>query len=301
MPFRRLPAVLATVLAATLALGACTTGDPLAPADRSDDGTVIIGSQDYYSNEIIAEIWAQALEEEGYRVDRQYRIGQREAYLPEITAGAIDLFPEYAGPLLVYLDPEATATSPADVHRELADTLPAGLDALELAEAADQDSYAVTDDFAREHDLRTVTDLANVPAEQPLNLGANAEARERPYSPDALAEVIGRDVGFTPIEDSGGPLTIQALTDGDITLALLYTADPMVRDNGLVTLEDDAGLFLASNVVPLASDNVDERAREIIDEVNADLDTDELVALNARSVNEQLPSEIIAGEWLAQR
>lgn len=301
MPLRRLLAALTVVTVAGTAATACTTGDPLAPADREADGTIIIGSQDYYSNEIIAEIWARALEDDGYRVDRQYRIGQREAYLPEITAGAIDLFPEYTGPLLVYLDPDATATDPNQVHQELSEALPPALEVLDYADAADQDSYGVTRKFAAEHDLETVTDLANVPADLPLVLGANAEAAERPYSPDALAEMIGRDVEFTPIEDSGGPLTIQALGDGDINLAVLYTADPMIKANDLVTLQDDAGLFLASNVVPLASQNVDERAREIINEVNQDLTTEQLVELNERSVEEQLPSEIIAEDWLAVR
>lgn len=301
MLLRRLFATLTVTAVAGAAVAACTTGDPLAPADREADGTIIIGSQDYYSNEIIAEIWARALEDDGYRVDRQYRIGQREAYLPEITAGAIDLFPEYTGPLLVYLDSDATATEPDQVHQALSEVLPEGLDALDYAEAADQDAYGVTREFSGEYDLETVTDLANVPADVPLRLGANAEAAERPYSPDALAEVTGREVEFTPIEDSGGPLTIQALGDGDINLAVLYTADPMIRANDLVTLDDDAGLFLASNVVPLASQHVDERAREIINEVNQDLSTAELVELNERSVNEQLPSEIIAEDWLAAR
>ena len=69
------------------------------------------GSQDYYSNEIIAEVYAQALEDAGDAVDRQMRIGQREVYMPEIEAGTIDVFPEYTGNLLQYLDQNATARS----------------------------------------------------------------------------------------------------------------------------------------------------------------------------------------------
>ena len=68
------------------------------PEGRGD--TIVIGSQDYYSNEIIAEAYAQALEAGGIKVQRDFRIGQREGYLPEIESGKIDLFPEYTGPLL---------------------------------------------------------------------------------------------------------------------------------------------------------------------------------------------------------
>src|SRR5690606_41264776 len=99
--------------------------DPCASGSAGDGQTLVIGSQDYYSNEIVAEIYAQALEDAGYTVDRQFRIGQREAYLPEIEDGGIDLFPEYTGPLLQYWNPETEAGLPEEVYAELAGTVPA--------------------------------------------------------------------------------------------------------------------------------------------------------------------------------
>ncbi len=99
----RLVAFAAVAVGATVALAGCASGDPLDNGSTSDSAsseTLVIGSQDYYSNEIIAELYAQALEENGYTVDRQFRIGQREVYIPEIESGAIDVFPEYTGNLL---------------------------------------------------------------------------------------------------------------------------------------------------------------------------------------------------------
>ena len=75
-----------------LALGACSDTDPFAVDQASggySGGPIITGSQQYYSNEIIAELYAQMMEKTGLTVTRQYQIGQREVYLPELEAGKI--------------------------------------------------------------------------------------------------------------------------------------------------------------------------------------------------------------------
>ncbi|MDJ1370327.1 ABC transporter substrate-binding protein [Gulosibacter molinativorax] len=298
---RTASATLAT--AGLIALAGCASADPLSTsetdAESSSGDSIVIGSQDYYSNEIIAEIYAQALEAEGLTVDRQFRIGQREAYLPEIEAGSIDLFPEYSGPLLQYWGGEADASTSEDVYAELQATVPEGLRVLDQSPATDQDSYVVTQEFADEWDLETIADLANVT--EPLTLGANSEAETRPNGPIGLKEVYGVDAEFTPIEDGGGPLTVQALKDGDIQLAIIYTADPSIAQNGLVSLEDPEGLFLASHVVPLASENVSDEAAAIIDEISAAMVPEDLIGLNVRSVEEELPAADIAADWLTEK
>lgn len=285
----------ATSAAALLTLTACGGGDPLDSGSGSEE-TIVIGSQDYYSNEIIAEAYAQALEDGGYEVDRQFRIGQREAYVPEIESGSIDLFPEYTGPLLQYWQPETDARLSDDVHTALQQVTPQGLRSLEQSDATDQDAYVVTRKFADAWDLKTITDLAKVT--DPLTLGGNSEGESRPNGPKGLKSAYGVDVGFTPIEDGGGPLTVKALQDDEIQLAIIYTADPSIKENDLVTLEDPKGLFLASHVVPLASNDVPDEAAAIIDRVSAAMSAEDLVDLNARSVEDELPAATIAEDWL---
>lgn len=302
----RTPLTLLAALTATglLTLSACG-GDPLAEdttgsGDTGGGGgdTIVIGSQAYYSNEIIAEAYAQALEAAGESVDRQYQIGQREVYLPEIEAGEIDLFPEYSGPLLQYWESDTPARQGEEVYSALQEAMPDGLRALAQAPATDQDSYVVTREFAEQHDLTTIADLAEVAED--LTLGANSEAENRPNGPQGIKEAYGIDVGFSPIEDSGGPLTVKALEDGDIQLAIVYTADPSITENDLVVLEDPEGLFLTSQVVPIAGENVSEDAAAVVDEVSAALTTEVLRDLNARSVTDELPSSTIAGDWLSE-
>jgi osmoprotectant transport system substrate-binding protein len=284
---------------AVAALTCCSTSDPLNTAGSNFKEAFVVGSQDYYSNEIIAETYAQTLEAAGYPVERQLRIGQREAYLPEIEAGEIDLFPEYTGPALQHWQPKTTARLADAVYAELQEAVPENLRVLEQSPATDQDAYVVTREFADRWDLITIADLVKVT--EPLTLGGNSEGETRPNGPRGLKDKYGVDVAFTPIEDGGGPLTVKALQDKDVQLAIIYTADPSIRKNDLVVLEDPEGLFLASNVVPVASDDINDEAATLINKISSVMTTEELVALNARSVDEKLPAAIIAKDWLTAK
>lgn len=297
---KRTMITMAAVAASALALAACGSAESVGgntSTGGSENGstTLIVGSQDYYSNEIIAEAYAQALEGAGFTVDRQLRIGQREVYMPEIEAGAIDVFPEYTGNLLQYLDADATARSTDEVYAALQTALPSGLRALEQAPATDQDSYVVTADFAAAHSLASIGDLASAGT---LTLGGNSELQTRPYGPTGLSQTYGVTVEFTPIEDSGGPLTVKALKDGDIQLANIYSSDPALADGTLKVLDDPKGLFLASHVVPLASSRVSDQAAAVINRVSAAMDAQDLVEMNRASTVDQKSASQIAREWL---
>ena len=194
----------AVAFAVAVALAGCTSGDPLdTPAESGTAAagdTIVVGSQSYYSNEIVAEIYAQALEANGFTVDRSFNSGQRDAYMPEIEKGNITLFPEYTGNLLQYLDPEATARESEEVYAALEAALPDGLQVLDQAEASDQDSYTVTQEFAQEYELESIADLAGV--EEQLTLGGPPELADRPYGPKGLADTYGVDVEFSATGDT---------------------------------------------------------------------------------------------------
>jgi len=292
-------AVGAVVVGAALALSGCASGDPLdtGDSDTADKGTIVIGSQAYYSNEIIAEIWAQALENDGFTVTRQFQIGQRDAYLPELESGEVDLFPEYTGNLLQFYSPDTKATTSDDVYAELEGALPEGLTVLDQSPATDQDSYNVTQAFADENSVTSIADLAGIDG---IVLGGNAELETRPYGVKGLKDTYNVDVTFKAIGDSGGPLTVQALKENAITVGNIYSGDPNIAANELVTLEDPEGLFLASNVVPLVNADVAPDIADIINAVDAKLTAAGLSALNAQSVNDQLASDAIATQWLTE-
>ena len=283
----------AVVVGAALALSGCATGDPLDSGSSSGASeTIVVGSQAYYSNEIIAEIYSQALENAGFTVERKFQIGQRDAYLPSLESGEVDLFPEYTGNLLQFYSPDTTATTSDDVYAELQTALPATLTVLDQAAATDQDSYNVTADFAATNNLKSLADLKNVTV--PLTLGGNPELAERPYGPAGLLATYGVTVGFTATGDT----TVEDLLAGTVNIANVYSADPRIQTDNLVTLADPEGLFLASNVVPLVNKDVADHIANVINAVQAKLTAEGLVALNVQSTVDQKSSAEIATQWL---
>jgi len=231
------------------------------------------------------------LEENGFEVERRYAIGQREAYVPALEAGEVDLFPEYTGNLLQYYTPDATATAADEVYSALQSALPENLTALAMSPATDQDSYNVTREFAEAEGISSLADLAGVSG---LVLGGNPELEERPYGPQGLLNTYGVEVGF----EATGDLTFEALVEGEINMANIYSGDPRIAQFDLVTLADPEGMFLSSNVVPIANSAIADDVANIINAVSVAMSPQELVELNNRSQQEQLSSADIANDWL---
>ena len=273
-----------------VAAGALATAAALAGCAGGGD-TVVVGSQAYYSNEIVAEVYAQALEAEGFTVERNFQIGQRDAYIPALEAGEVDLFPEYTGNLLQFYSPDTVATQTDEVYAELQSALPEQLTALAMSPATDQDSYNVTAEFAAANGLSAIGDLAGV---SPLVLGGAPELEERPYGPQGLLDTYGVEVEF----NATGEVTLDALLAGEVQVANIYTGNPAIAAYGLVTLEDPEGLFLASNVVPIVNTELAADIGAVISPISEAMSADELVAMNLQSTEEQMSSADIAAEWL---
>ena len=291
----------AVALLATATLAACG-GDPT-ESDAGDSGsdTIVVGSADFSENEIIAEIYAQALEAKDVKVERKLRIGAREAYLPALENGEIDLLPEYTGNLLLYVDPDATATEAGAVEDALDDALPDTLETLEPAPAEDKDSYNVTQETSESEGITSIGDLAKLGT---VKVGGNPEFETRAYGVPGLQKVYGvEDVDFVPISDSGGPATVKALLDGDVDVANIYSTTPSIAANDLVTLEDPENLIAAQNVVPLINEaKASDEVEDVLDAVSAELTTEDLIALNNRvDGDEKASAATAAKDWLEDK
>ncbi|WP_258934383.1 hypothetical protein [Nesterenkonia pannonica] len=106
----------------SLLLGACA--DPTEEeADEGQEGeasgAVTIGSADFPESEVVAYLYAHALEDASVEVSTSMNIGSREAYVPALEDGSIDLIPEYTGNLLFYLDEDSEATDADSINDEL--------------------------------------------------------------------------------------------------------------------------------------------------------------------------------------
>jgi osmoprotectant transport system substrate-binding protein len=287
---------------ALLALSACSSGGGALGGNTSSSSTdtITVGSAAFGENEILAEIYAQALEANGVKVTKKLSIGQRDVYLAALKDGSIDLIPEYSGNLLQFYDKNSTATSSDDVIAGLNDALPSGFEVLDQSKAQDADSYNVTKEFSEKWGVKSLADLKKVT--DPLTVGANPEFAERPYGIPGLKSTYGVTATLKPISDSGGPLTVAALKNGDVQLADIYTTTPAIKDNGFVTLEDPKNLIAAQNVVPLInSKKASATVKDVLNKVSAALTTEDLIELNGENQGDsKTQPDVLAKEWLSK-
>src|SRR5262249_2784391 len=151
---------------------------------------------------IIGEIYAQALEANGFTVGRQFGIGSRETYIPAVRDHSIDLIPEYTGNLLKYFDAEATVTTPDAIELALFRALPGDLSILPPSPAEDKDTVAVSQETAQRWNLKTIADLAAHSPE--VKFGAPSEFLNRTEGLPGLKKNYGLDIApnnFVAISD----------------------------------------------------------------------------------------------------
>src|SRR5450631_180966 len=122
--------------------------------------TLVVGSANFPENVLLAQIYAEALKDQGASISTKLNIGSREKYLPGLEDGSIDLIPEYNGTLLQFVDKKATAVSPTDVFAALQTALPSSLTVLTQSEAQDSDAIVVTKATAAKYNLTSIADLA---------------------------------------------------------------------------------------------------------------------------------------------
>ncbi|MGV9612978.1 ABC transporter substrate-binding protein [Nocardia xishanensis] len=292
----------ATLLAVGMILSACGDSDPLAAdGDCAGEG-LIVGSANFPESETIANVYAEVLRVNGFQVDNRLGIGSREAYIPALRQCAISVIPEYTGNLLQYLDKDATATSSADVEAALAGALGPQLATAAPAPGQDSDAVVVTRATAERWNLRTIADLAPHSAE--VKFGAPAEFQERQGGLPGLKENYGLDIAaanFVRIADGGGPVTVRALVEGQVTAANIFTTSPAIAENDLVVLADPKHNFPAQNVVPLFNAaKTSDKAIAALNAVSAKLTTEQLIELNtAVSGSSKTEPAAAAKAWVA--
>jgi osmoprotectant transport system substrate-binding protein len=269
-------------------------------ASFSGDSELTVGGTNFSEQEIVAEIYAQCLEAAGFEIEKKLKIGSREIVLPALENGDIDLYPEYVGTLLTFLDGEPT---PGDVDKTVADlqTVLEGrkLTLLEPAPAEDKNGFAMTKAKATQLKVTKLSDLAG--KSKDLVFGAGPECEERPLCLIGLKETYGLEFKEVRKLDSGGPLTKDALEKGDIDVGLIFTSDGAVAARGFVVLEDDKGLQPPENLIPIVRDEVLEGdLEELLNSISEKLTTEGLSELNKQVDVDKADPADVAEEWLIE-
>ena len=291
---------------AVLMLAACGgSGSPVTPVGSAVPGgaspgttAITVGSANFQESVLLADIYAGALKAKGINVTTRLNIGSREVYLPGVKDGSIDLIPEYSGALLQYFDKTATAVSSSDVYAQLRKAVPSGLTVLEQSQAQDKDAVVVTKTTADTYHLTSIADLAPVAGK--LTFGGPPEFKTRPDGIPGLAKTYGVSFGGFTSLDAGGPLTVNALKNGQVQAADIFTTDPSIPANGFVVLQDPKNLYTAQNVLPLISSAaVTPAVRDTLNAVSAKLDTTTLTDLDAKVIARKQDPQTVATAWLA--
>ncbi len=273
----------ALLIVLALAAAACGDDDGSSGGD-GDKGSVVVGSTDFTEQFIVASMYGQLLEANGYDVEVRSNLGSREVVFPSLESGELDLVAEYVSTLLSFLT-EGEEGGSGDLDDSLgkldAQLEARGLVALEPAPAEDKNALAVTQATADELGIATTSDLAPIAGD--LTFGGPPECPEREFCIIGLEEVYGITFGeFFPL-DVGGPITMEALESGEIDVALVFSSDGQIAARGFVILEDDQGLQGVENLTPVISaDVVNDEITELLNSVSAVLTTDKLSELNRR-------------------
>jgi osmoprotectant transport system substrate-binding protein len=292
-----------------LAISACTPGgggstSPQASASQAaEKPTVVIGSAGFDESELMAEIYAQALEAAGYTVERNFGIGTREQTLPAITSGQIDLMPEYLGSLLRQGlggeptgDSEATAALLAEAAAE------EGLSILDYTPAQDTNAFAVRQETADQYQLTTMSDLAAVATD--LVWGLPPECETNPLCAGALEDEYGipfAELEIEALDPCSGPIA-SALNDGVVDVAELCSTQAAIEQFNFFVLEDDKHTQPAENIAPLVRieflDAAPDDFAQTLNAVSAAMTTEMLTQLGVQVSVENRDVADVAGEWL---
>jgi osmoprotectant transport system substrate-binding protein len=287
-------------------LAACQAAPHRAAAAPSRP-PVVVASFNFPESELLAEIYAQALEHAGIPVRRELNLGPREMVLPALHQGLIDLVPEYLGSAVAALIPAQPASllsgsDAATLATELRTAVAAWhVRPLQWAPAENQNGLAVSRDTAARLALRTVSDLK--PFAASLNLSGPTECPTRPLCLVGYEALYGLHFKNFIAYDAESQ-RISALQQRVVDVAVMFTTDGQLATGDPVLLTDDLRLQPPENVVPLLSDRAlapyGARLTDTINAVSAKLTSSALLSLNWRV---GLGGRPLAGEatgWLVR-
>lgn len=276
----------------------------------SASGELTVGGANFTEMLIMEEMYKLLLEDAGYTVDVQ-SVDNREIYFSALASGEIDVVPEYAATFAEFLNadingPDAPSEAPvatSDAAETIAAMAPLaeqkGLLVLEPAEAASQNGFAVTTEYAEQNSLTTLSDLAAL--DQPVTLAAVEECPDRPFCEPGLENVYGIDIVDPPLPTGFSTTeTKTAVSNGDAQLGLVGTTDGTLDQFGLVLLEDDQNLQAADNLVPVVNAEAagDDAVAAALNQLAGVLTTEDLADLNAQVDAERQQAADVARAYL---
>jgi osmoprotectant transport system substrate-binding protein len=270
------------------------------PRPASSLPTIVIGSENFPEEVILGNLYNDVLQHAGFKTQLRSNLGGRPIVDKALAGKALDLFPDYAGSLLVYLEPKDTSQA-----TQLSTDVPAlkralaaqGATVLNPAPAIDTNAFAVTKATAAQYKLTTLSSLAS--AAPKLVFGAPAECPTYYYCLPGLKKVYGLHFkSFLPIGESG-PEAAAYLKNNRVQVAEFDSSDGTILENNFVSLTDNKHLEPADNIIPVVRTAFATPAvGAALNTLSAKLTTNALSKLNIDvNVNHE-NAATVASQWL---
>jgi osmoprotectant transport system substrate-binding protein len=290
-------AVLVLMLVAA-GCGGSSSGDE--SAKKKAKPVVTLGTKNFPEQYLLGELYAQALRARGFRVVVKEDIGASEIIHRTLTAGAIDMYPEYIGILVTEVAHRPRRPTSAQQAYRLADAFEhkRGFTLLARTPYSNTDALAVKPAYAKRWKLRSIDDLANVRGK--ITLAAPPEFRTRFEGLVGLEAEYGlHNIQFRPSKIGE---QYAALDKGKVDVADVFTTDGQLEGNRYMVLRDPMRIFGFQNVAPVVSlKTLKEQGSgfaSTIDKVSSMLTTHSLRQMNAAVVLQKRPPAQVAQEFL---
>ena len=256
-----------------------------------------MGSKDFSGAQALSQAYGQALEAKGYDISYKENIGATEIVYAALKNGDLDAYADYQGTLLTYLGGQPSGDSAQNYKALVAKLKGTDIVASKPAPAIDVNGFYVTKATAKKYKLKTLSDLAKV--SNKLTFGGPPECQDRPLCLGTTSQQLYNFKFKTSSKlDAGGPLTVKALEDGDIDVALLFTGSSVIPKDA-VLLTDDKGLQPADNPVFLMrKDKATPAALKIVNAVSAKLTTAAYNKMSLAISNDKIDPSAAAAAFL---
>lgn len=273
---------------------------PLLARCGSEASAIRIGSKNFTESIVIAEVYAQTLEDSGIAVARRFNLGSTQILLAAMQRGDIDLYPEYTGTALIDVLHHAPMSDPRDIFDYVNEAFGKkyGLEWLTPAPMNDSQGLATTKKIADSYHLQTLSDLAA--AAPKLRLATIPEFLSRPDGLPGLQRVYG-GFHFANVRTFDIALKYQALLAGSADVATAFTTDGAIAANHLVVLRDDKHLWPPYNVAPVVRSSIARSNKTLVSALNAvskRLTDSAVAAMNAAVENEKKDPVDVANAFL---
>ncbi len=293
---------IAVLLAGIMLLSAVGCGGAGTESGSNESGkdTVIrVGSKDFTENLIVAELYSLALEDAGFKVERVMNIAGSVVHT-SITSDEIDLYPEYTGTGLITVLKMDPMTDAEEVYQTVKDNYEKEfqLTWLDYAEANDSQGLFISKKVSDKYGIKTISDLQKHASE--LKFASQGDFDEREDGIPGLEKLYGKfDWKSSRIYDNG--LKYELVDKGEADVAAAYTTEGRLAETDkYVLLEDDKHMWPPYNLAPVVRDNIlseNPEIADILNKVNATLDTETITSLNSRVEIDQEEYEDVAEEY----